>query len=179
MSFKRRFYAFFILFLHISLNWFNQYLQAGNVRNLPVFHKANNFPNRLKSSTLFLKGGFAMKITEPALAELKKILAQNNADGLEVVLQQSCCGISPAFQMVRFDENDKPDDVEGILILASGDAKKAVEDVIIDLKDGELVVYNPVCGCGDGECGHDHDHEGGCCGDHDHDHEGGCCGGCH
>lgn len=124
-----------------------------------------------------------MKITEPALAELKKLLSDNGADGLEVVLQQTCCGVSPAFQMVRFDENDTPDDIEGVKILASDpQAKEAVADVIIDLQDGELVVFNPVCGCGghdhdhEGCCGgHDHNHEGGCCSGHDHDHEGGCC----
>jgi len=120
--------------------------------------------------------GFSMKITEPALAELKKLLSDNGADGLEVVLQQTCCGVSPAFQMVRFDENDKPEDVDGVMILADDPrAKESVKDVIIDLQNGELVVFNPVCGCG----GHDHgdDHE--CCGGHGHDHgdDHECCGG--
>ena len=134
-----------------------------------------------------------MKITEPALTELNNILIANGAEGLEVVLQQSCCGIVPAFQLVRFEEGDEPTDVQGIRILMDDDAKQVVENVIIDLQDGELIVLNQRGGgcCGhhghhhDGEehecCGHGHHHDGEeheCCG-HGHHHDGEeheCCG---
>lgn len=106
-----------------------------------------------------------MKVTEPAKQALNQILTDNQADGLQVVLQQSCCGVSPVFQLVRFDAEDRPDDIDGIQILIDDEAREAVSEVIIDLKDGELVVYNPVCGCGSG-CSHD---------DHDHQCGSGCC----
>ena len=132
-----------------------------------------------------------LTITEPAVAELKKIMAENGADGLQAVLAQTCCSVSPVFQMVRFDEGDEPVEISGIKILMDDDTKAVVDEAIIDVQDGELMVFMPAQGggcCGghgghdhDGGCcgGHgDHDHDGGCCGGHgDHDHDGGCCGG--
>lgn len=115
-----------------------------------------------------------MKITDPAKKELAKLLNDNQADGLMVVLQESCCGTSPVFQMVRFEEGDQPEEIADIKVLMDQPAKEAVEDVVIDLKDGELVVFNPVCGCGGGCGDHEDDHE--CCGGHDEGQ--GCCGNC-
>ena len=118
-----------------------------------------------------------MKITEPALVELNNILSANGAEGLEVILQEGCCGVMPTFQLVRFDEGDQPEDIQGVKILMEGDAKDVVENVIIDLQDGELIVLSQRGGC----CGHGHHHEHGdheCCG-HGHHHEDGdheCCG---
>lgn len=119
-----------------------------------------------------------LTITEPAVAELKKIMAENGADGLQAVLAQTCCSVSPVFQMVRFDEGDEPVEISGIKILMDDDTKAVVDEAIIDVQDGELMVFMPAQGggcCG----GHgDHDHDGGCCSGHgDHDHDGGCCGG--
>ena len=127
-----------------------------------------------------------MKITEPALVELNNILSANGAEGLEVILQEGCCGVMPTFQLVRFDEGDQPEDVQGVKILMEGDAKDVVENVIIDLQDGELIVLSQRGGCcghghHEGGCGHGHHHEDGeheCCG-HGHHHEDGdheCCG---
>ena len=122
-----------------------------------------------------------MKITEPALVELNNILSANGAEGLEVILQEGCCGVMPTFQLVRFDEGDQPEDVQGVKILMEGDAKDVVENVIIDLQDGELIVLSQRGGC----CGHGHGHhheddEHECCGHgHGHHHEDGehkCCG---
>lgn len=40
-----------------------------------------------------------MKITEEAKNVLNQVLAENNADGLLVTLQETCCGKNPVFQM--------------------------------------------------------------------------------
>lgn len=115
-----------------------------------------------------------MQITEQARVMLAEILKENEADGIQAVLSMGCCGMQPMFQMVRFDETDRPEVIDGISVVYAQGAKEAVEDVIIDVQNGELVILHPVmaggCGC--------HGHEGGCCHeehDHDHDHE--CCGG--
>lgn len=108
-----------------------------------------------------------MKITLPAQEALKQLFQENEADGLQVFFQQSCHGVMPVFQMVRFEEGDHPEDIDGIAVLVDEKAQKALEDIVIDLKDGELVLYG-VGGCGG--CG---------CDDHDQTHEeGSCCGHC-
>ncbi len=116
-----------------------------------------------------------LTITTPAAELLKQIMKENGADGLIASLQQTCCSAAPVFQMVRFEEGDEPVEVNGISVLIEDEAKPYCEEAIIDLDDGELMVFMPSHGgCG---CHHDHDHEGGCChGEgHHHDHEGGCC----
>lgn len=127
-----------------------------------------------------------MKITDSARDALKQILAEQNADGLLVQIQETCCGKNPVFQLAAFDENDKPEEFNGIQMVIPEETADAVEDLIIDVINDELVVLNAVNGgcCGghghEGGCcrGHDHeDEDGGCCGGHGHDHEGGCC--CH
>lgn len=114
-----------------------------------------------------------MKITEEAKNVLNQVLAENNADGLLVTLQETCCGKNPVFQMAVFDENNPVDEIDGIRVCAGEDEKSVIEDMMIDLVNGELVVLNTVCGCGDG-CHHDHEHDGECCSSHEHDGE--CCG---
>lgn len=127
---------------------------------------------------------FIMKITEEGKKALEDIMAQTKADGLMVEMQESCCGFTPVFRLATFDENDKPEDVDGIKIVIPEAAKELTENLVIDLSHGELVVMNAGCGCGDGHghgedgcCGggHHHHEEGHeCCGGHGH-HEGGCC----
>ncbi len=110
-----------------------------------------------------------MKITLPAQEVLKQLFQENEADGLQTFFQQSCHGVMPVFQMVRFEEGDHPENIDGIAVLIDEEAHSLVEDIVIDLKEGELVLYG-VHGCGDCGCeGHDHSHEeGGCCGHCDH-----------
>jgi Fe-S cluster assembly iron-binding protein IscA len=95
-----------------------------------------------------------MKITPDAQKALKSVLADNNADGLLVSLQETCCGISPVFSLAVFDENDKPVDVDSIQIVVPQEAQSAIEDVTIDLVNGELVVESTGgCSCSSGGCG--------------------------
>lgn len=119
-----------------------------------------NSESRIEMEVIF------MKITEEAKNVLNQVLEENNADGLLVSLQETCCGKSPVFQIAVFDENDPIEEIDGIKVSAGEDEKTVVEDMVIDLVNGELVVLNTVCGCG-GECSHDHEgHEGGCCSNH-------------
>lgn len=111
-----------------------------------------------------------MKITDAAKEVLTQILEENQADGLLVEIQETCCGKSPVFAIARFEEGDEPIDVDGIKMVVPDEAREDIENVVIELSDGELIVANAVCGCGGhghGGCG-DHDHEGGCCGGHHH-----------
>lgn len=105
-----------------------------------------------------------MKITDEARDVLKQVFDENNANGLLVSIQETCCGKSPVFQVAILDDEDPKDEINGINVSAGKDEKEVIDDMIIDFVNGELVVLNSVCGCGDGGCGHhDHDHEGGCC----------------
>ena len=127
-----------------------------------------------------------LTITDAAANVLKPMLEENHADGLMATLHQTCCSAAPVFQMVRYEEGDKPVEINGIKVLMDEDTAKYCDDAFVDLQNGELMVFAPAegggCGCGghhdhEGGCCHgdDHDHEGGCCYGDDHDHEGGCC----
>ncbi len=115
-----------------------------------------------------------MKITESAQNELNRILKDNEAQGLQVVTQEGCCGGKhPVFQMVNFDTCDAPETIDGISVLMDDEVKAMLEDTIIDFGDDGLVVFDhSKAGCCSGGH-HDEDHE--CCGGNGH--EGGC--GCH
>lgn len=113
-----------------------------------------------------------MKITDEARDVLKGVISENNADGLLVELTRTCCGEAPVFRFAAFDENDKPESINGIDIVVPENIGDALDDLIIDMVNGELVVMSSAaggCGCG----GHE---DGGCCGSHEED---GCCGGSH
>lgn len=104
-----------------------------------------------------------MKITPAAQEALKQVFQENGADGLQAFFQQSCHGVMPVFQMVRFEEGDSPEDIDGIAVLMDEEAKPYLEEIIIDVKDDELVLFGVqgCSGCGDHE-------EDGCCGHCDH-----------
>ncbi|MCF0259145.1 MAG: hypothetical protein HUJ54_04735 [Erysipelotrichaceae bacterium] len=111
-----------------------------------------------------------MKITNEAKAVLDEVFAENKADGLLVELHETCCGKSPVFQIAVFDENDRPFEVDGIKLVADQQARAAIEDLIIDFVNGDLVILSPAAegcggcsGCGGGCDEHDHHHEGSCC----------------
>ncbi|WP_305151159.1 hypothetical protein [uncultured Dubosiella sp.] len=114
-----------------------------------------------------------MKITNEASPVLVQLLKEKKADGLMMEINETCCGKSPVFAIVVFDENDKPETIDGISVLIPEEQKELAEKIVIDLVNGELVVMAPEMegGC---NCHHDEEHE--CCG-HDHDHGEGCCGG--
>lgn len=99
-----------------------------------------------------------MKITDNAKQALNQIFEESGVDGLLVEIKETCCGKSPVFAIAKFDENDIVEDVDGVKIVIPDDAREDVENVVIELADGELVVMNAVCGCGEGGCG-----GGGCC----------------
>ncbi len=110
-----------------------------------------------------------MKITNEAKPQIEQVLNDKNAQGLMMEVHESCCGKSPVFALVVFDENDNPELVNGIKVLIPEQYRDLAEKITIDLIDGELFVT----GVEEHECCGHHDHEG-CCGHHDHD-EGHCC----
>lgn len=109
-----------------------------------------------------------MKITPIAQKVLKQIFEENQADGLEASLQQSCHGLMPVLQVVRFEEGDQPETIDGIAVLMDENTQSSLENLTIDLQDGELVLvgFSECCG-----------HEG--CGCDEENHGEGCCGHCH
>lgn len=119
-----------------------------------------------------------MKITDSARDALKNLLAENGADGLLVGIHETCCGKSPVFQLAAFDENDTPESFNEINLVIPDEARDALDDLIIDEVNGELVVMSTAVDAGGccGGHGHHHGEEGGCCGGHGHG-EGSCCGG--
>lgn len=117
-----------------------------------------------------------MKITDTARDALKSLLAENEADGLLVGFHETCCGTPPLFQLAAFDENDTPETINEIGLVIPDEAKDALEDLIIDVVNDELVVMSTAVEAG-GCCGHHGHGDGGCCGGHEHHEEEGCCGG--
>lgn len=97
-----------------------------------------------------------MKITDPARDVLKEVIEENNADGLRVVIQETCCGKSPMIGLDVFEEGEARDSINGIDIAIPEEARDLMEEVEIDLVNGELVILNTVCGCG-GNCDHHHE----------------------
>lgn len=110
-----------------------------------------------------------MKITPSAKEALLQVFAENQADGLEAILQESCHGLMPVLQVVRFEEGDQPEMIDGIAVLMDENTKPALENLSIDLQDGELVLFGlQGCCCNEGcNCEAD-DSEEGCC---NHCHE--------
>lgn len=98
-----------------------------------------------------------MKISDNAKEVLLQAFEENNADGLRVAIQETCCGKCPVIGLDVYNEEDAPEEINGIKIVIPEEAKPITDEIEIDLVNGELVILNTVCGCGGG-CGGDCEH---------------------
>lgn len=91
-----------------------------------------------------------MKITDEAKSALQNVMKENNLDGLRVVIQETCCGKSPVVGFDIYEKEETPEIINEIPVVIEADAKDDVENVVIDLVNGELALLNTVCSCSGG-----------------------------
>lgn len=113
-----------------------------------------------------------MKISDNAKEVLVPLIKENGADGLRAAIQETCCGMQPVIGLDMFQEGEAPVEFNGVPMVIADEAKDIMEDLEIDLVNGELVILTTVQGCG---CGHHHDGDHECCGGHHHDEGHECC----
>lgn len=90
-----------------------------------------------------------MKITNEAKAIISELLVSNDCDCLEVMQQETCCGTSIYFSLVKKDADEKTVSINGISVIMDDQAKERTETVTLSEKDGELFVQDdaPSCCC--------------------------------
>lgn len=91
-----------------------------------------------------------MKITDEAKSVLQNTMKENNLDGLRVVIQETCCGKSPVVGFDTYAQDETPEIINEIPVVIEEDAKEDIENVVIDLVNGELALLNTVCSCSGG-----------------------------
>lgn len=88
-----------------------------------------------------------MKITDEAKTIIVKALEANDCDCLQVTLEQSCCGMSLNFGLVKLKAGEKPASVNDIPVLMDIEAIDRAETVTIAAEDGELVIQDDTASC--------------------------------
>lgn len=105
-----------------------------------------------------------MKVTNAARELLAKILKENDLDLVAVSLEEMDDGsVNLNVQLVKKEDvrADLAFDVDGVSFVITQDVREALEDIVFDVHEGELVFHFE----GDGCC---HHHDGECC-HHHHD----------
>lgn len=92
-----------------------------------------------------------MTITKEAKEALEQLFAQYGANGLRLEMQQSCCGSSPVIGIDILEEGEGQL-VDGVRFVCDKEHEPLMQDVILDVKDGELVVINLDEGSGCSGC---------------------------
>lgn len=101
-----------------------------------------------------------MQITDEARDDLQRLIQENNAHGLRVVLEQTCCSKVPVVGLDLFNGEDAPVDINTIPVVFTDIPKEAAESLVLDKVDGQLVLMDTAekeqdCSCcagGDGCC---------------------------
>ncbi len=81
-----------------------------------------------------------MKITNKAKPIIEKILEENNCDTLLVNIMQGCCGPSVFLTMGTLQGSEEVTNVNGVSVVFSPEAIERTKEVVIDEKDGKLVL---------------------------------------
>lgn len=122
-----------------------------------------------------------MKVTDAARELLAKILKENDLDLVAVSLEEMDDGsVNLNVQLVKKEDvrTDLAFDVDGVSFVMTQDVREALEDIVFDVHEGELVFHfegDECCHHHDGECTHHHhdnchhgeDDECCCCKDHE------------
>lgn len=88
-----------------------------------------------------------MQITNEAKAAIESMMKNNGCDCLKVTMQRSCCGSSLMFEFGKLANERQAEVINGISVVFEGDAKASAESVIMDFKNGEIVVKNSGGSC--------------------------------
>lgn len=113
-----------------------------------------------------------MEITNEAKEIIQNILKENDFEVLSMYTDGAGCSKSLSFDLLEKKNDVTYEEINGIFIIMDEETRDWTKELIIDAKEGNLVLHNPNGGCGCGDHGHDHDHD-------EEDGCGGCCGGCH
>lgn len=113
-----------------------------------------------------------MKITNEAKEAILALLKENEVDTLNVSVTHDGHHHSINLEIGNKDEFDRVISINDMNVAISEEDENALEHIVLDLRDGELFLFDEGHHCCHGH-GH-HDGEG-CCHDHEHNHEEGCC----
>lgn len=92
-----------------------------------------------------------MKITESARDVIVSVIKTNNFDAVKMYTKTSCCGNSIGFELLKLEEGQTAEMIDGVPAFVDEETMAWTEDVIIDTQDGNLTLINPNAGCG--SCG--------------------------
>ncbi len=97
-----------------------------------------------------------MKISDAARDVLLTLTNDNKLDGVRFFIQETCCGKSQQAGLDVFGADETPEEINGVKVVFPEEGREPFENLEIDFVNGELVILNTVCGCGN-SCGGCHE----------------------
>ncbi|HBM74636.1 MAG TPA: adhesin [Clostridiaceae bacterium] len=90
-----------------------------------------------------------MKITDKAKSIITEVMQENSCDCLMAKLQQSCCGTSLYFTLIKLGKGDKPATINGIPVVMDDKTAKRAETVTLAEENGKVIIQDdaPSCCC--------------------------------
>ena len=88
-----------------------------------------------------------MKITQEAKLLIMEGLASNDCDCLQVTLNQSCCGTSVSFSMVKLTADEKSVSINGISVMMDNKSRERTETVTLAVENGKLIIQDSASSC--------------------------------
>lgn len=88
-----------------------------------------------------------MKITEDAKSLIKAAFDFNDCDCLKVSQQQSCCGTSLQFELIKLQAGEKSVSIDGVPVMMDDQTQTRTEAVTLSAENGELTIQDdrPCC----------------------------------
>lgn len=88
-----------------------------------------------------------MTITDGAKEIINAALHQENADGIRLHTEKSCCGTSLQFELVTISTADYPETINGLSVLMDDETRAWTGTVTIDAQDGRLTLHDSASSC--------------------------------
>lgn len=103
-----------------------------------------------------------MQITDDAKAILEKMMEEEGKNALTFFTQGEGCHTRLCMDFIVVSECNQ---INGLNVDMSEETSRMLEQIILDAKEGNLVIQSTASGCGgcSGGCGSDCGCDGGCC----------------
>lgn len=88
-----------------------------------------------------------MKITDGAKSLIMQAFISNDCDCLQVTQQQSCCGTSLNFELIKLKADDKTVSINGISVMMDNQTQARTETVTLAVENGELTLQDDSSSC--------------------------------
>jgi hypothetical protein len=88
-----------------------------------------------------------MKITDGAKSIIMEALASNECDCLQVTQQQSCCGTSLNFALIKLQADEIPVSINGVSVMMDNQTQVRAETVTLGAEKGELTLHDATQSC--------------------------------